>query len=101
MIVFDRTGSSAKAYTASVEVFNLTGGYERTLSVSALDLQSAPLNTWNSVSLQGQKVLYPDEIAVIHIHSDAGSDGDLSLGLAVEIKTINGNYQIFLPSILR
>jgi hypothetical protein len=98
LLVFDRSGSYADSYIASVEVYSLSGGFQRTLTGSSLDLQTAANNTWVTLYLSNERVLKGDEVLVIHFQRLGAAGGNLSLGVGLEVT--GQNLTCYMPIIL-
>jgi hypothetical protein len=99
LLVLGRSGSYPDAYLASLEVHSLGGGYQRTLSLASLDLQTAANNTWTTIDLGGGRLLYGDEVLLVHFQRGGSAGGDLNLGVGLEVT--GQSPTVFLPFIER
>ena len=68
--VLTQTGTFTGTLDLSLDVFGADGSFRRNISSGAIDLASAPLGTWNVLSLTTvvtDRIALPDELLVIHI----------------------------------
>ena len=88
-LALDRSGAYSGTATLYLEVRDLDGVLQHTVSAKTLDLQTAPLATWQRIKLAPlpeDRAIEPGEYLAFHLSLDSGSAGDLEAHLLLEVE---------------
>jgi len=80
--LLSRSGAYSGDATLTLEIYNFNGVLQCALSASHVDLQTAPIQTWTTITL-GENVdnrsLQPGEVLVFHLALDGSAGGNLDV----------------------
>ncbi len=87
--ILDRSGSYAATASMTLQILDLAGNVQHTVSAAPIDLQTATPGVWTSVSLSGTPadlVISPGEFLAFHFNLSAGASEDLDVRPAFEVE---------------
>ena len=87
--ILSRGGSLPDTASLTLEVFNLDGTLQRTVSIGAVDLAAAGSGVWTAIPLSGQAAdltVQPGEFLAFRCAIAAGGDLDIRPMFEVEVR---------------
>jgi len=83
--IISRSGSYGGNALLALRVYNFSGVLQRTITTAAVDLETAPLGSWQSLSLLANQAINPGEFLAFHFALSADSGGNLDVRPIFEV----------------
>jgi len=86
--ILTRSGTYSGTASLTLEVRNLAGELQHGVAAAPLDLETAAVGAWSSLSLSGSAgdlLLAPDDVLLAHVSFSASSRDDLNVQAIFEI----------------
>lgn len=105
--LLSRSGAYSGNANLSLEVYDFNGSLQRTLSVTKVNLQTTPTQTWSTISLPesiDDCQLQPGEVPAFHLALDDGVGGNLDVRSIFEVATEPSTLtflKFFFPLVVR
>lgn len=83
--IVSRSGSYTGDALLSLRVYNFSGVLQRTVTSADVDLETAPVGSWQSLSLTAGQSIAPGEFLVFRFHLNATPGGNLDVRPIFEV----------------